>query len=90
VEVGQSVRIAIDPVDRPKLGHQNLLAVVMNVNEEGMYKMGTSNGILPQRFIRNQFEPCSSEFLKLDDVPARDTSFRAAVGAESVVGMQGI
>jgi hypothetical protein len=83
------VRIAIDPVDRPKLGHHNLLAVITDVNEEGQYKMGTKTGTLPQRFSRNQFEPCSSQHLSLDDVPIGETSFRAAVGAESAVGIQG-
>jgi hypothetical protein len=78
----------IDPVDRPKLGHHNLLGIVLDV-KENLYKVGTSNGVLPQRFARNQLEPCENDFLSLEDVPSNETTFRAAVGADSVTGTQG-
>ena len=83
------MRIPIDPVDRPKLGHHNLLGVVLDVNEVGQYKVGTKAGILPQRFTWNQLAPCDSTFLSTDDIPASEISFRSAVGAESVTGTQG-
>jgi hypothetical protein len=88
VDVGTNVRIPIDPVDRPKLGHHNLLGVVLEV-KEGLYKIGTSNGVLPQSFARNQLEPCENHFLLMNDVPSKETTFRAAVGADSVTGTQG-
>lgn len=82
------MRLPIDPVDRPKIGHSNLMGVVMEVNN-GFYKVGTKNGVLPQLFTRNQLEPCENQFIELENVPEAETSFRAAVGAESVTGTQG-
>ena len=57
IQKGTNVRIPIDPVDRPKLGHHNLIGVVIDINEHGLYKIGTKNGQLPQCFSRNQLEP---------------------------------
>ncbi|CAJ0926936.1 unnamed protein product, partial [Mesorhabditis belari] len=83
VNVGDNVRITIDPVDRPKIGHRNLMVV------DDLYSIGTTNGVLPQMFSRNQLHPCETEFISVADVPDRTTSFRAAVGESSVHGKQG-
>jgi hypothetical protein len=87
VEIGKTVRLPIDPVDRPKIDHPNLLGVVMEI-DNGFYKIGTKSGVLPHRFTRNQLEPCENDFISLDDVPDAKTSFRSAVGADSVTGTQ--
>ena len=89
INVGSSVRIPIDPVDRPKLGHHNLLAVVTEVTSEGLYKIGTKNGYFSQCFARNQLEPCENNFVAVADVPGKEITFRSAVGAESMTGTQG-
>ena len=44
VEVGSTVRIPIDPVDRGKTDPRNVLAVVME-NSDGYYKLGTKHGL---------------------------------------------
>lgn len=88
IEVGKTVRLPIDSVDRPKIGHSNLLGIVLEAGD-GFYKVGTKNGILPQRFTRNQLESSENDFISLNDVPNTSTSFRAAVGAESMTGTQG-
>ena len=44
VEVGSTVRIQIDPVDRGKTDPRNVLAVVME-NSDGYYKLGTKHGL---------------------------------------------
>ena len=75
-------------MNRPKLGHNNLFGVVMDVNE-GLYKIGTKAGVLPQRFTRNQFEPADNDFLQIENVPDKETTMRAAVGEESLTGVQG-
>ncbi|CAJ0915791.1 unnamed protein product, partial [Mesorhabditis belari] len=68
VEVGQTVRLPIDAVDRPKIGHSTLFGVVMEENQ-GFYQIGTTNGILQQKLTRNQFEPANNNFLSFEEVP---------------------
>uniref|UniRef100_A0A914DV32 Uncharacterized protein n=1 Tax=Acrobeloides nanus TaxID=290746 RepID=A0A914DV32_9BILA len=41
------------------------------------------------RFTRNQLEPCDNDFISLKDVPEVETSFRSAVGVDSVAETQG-
>uniref|UniRef100_A0A914EFP1 Uncharacterized protein n=1 Tax=Acrobeloides nanus TaxID=290746 RepID=A0A914EFP1_9BILA len=62
VEVGITVRLLIPSVDRPKIGHANLLDVVIEAGN-GLYKIGTKSCILPQKFTRNQLEPSDNEFV---------------------------
>jgi len=88
VDVGTTVRIPVSDVDRPKLGHTHIFGVVRE-ESEGFYSLGTKAGILPQKFFRNQFEPCENNFLSTNDVPDAECPFRAAVGKESVTGTQG-
>ncbi|CAJ0947812.1 unnamed protein product, partial [Mesorhabditis belari] len=68
VEVGQTVRLPIDAVDRPKIGHSTPLGVVMEENQ-GFYQIGTTNGILQQKLTRNQFELANNNFLSFEEVP---------------------
>ena len=56
--------------------------------DNGFYKIGTKKGILPQKFTRNQIDPCENEFITVEQVPNVATSFRAAVGADSMTGTQ--
>jgi hypothetical protein len=65
------------------------MAVVKEVDENSLYVVGTSSGILPQRFSRNQLEPCKNNFLSIDNIPDKETSFRSAVGGDSITGTQG-
>ncbi|CAJ0951146.1 unnamed protein product, partial [Mesorhabditis belari] len=59
LHIGSNVRIAIGPVDRPKIGHRNLMGVVI-AEENGFYTIGTSNGSLNHKFLRNQLHPSRS------------------------------
>ncbi|CAJ0914660.1 unnamed protein product, partial [Mesorhabditis belari] len=87
VEVGQTVRLPIDAVDRPKIDHSTLFGVVMEENQ-GFYQIGTTNGILQQKLTRNQFEPANNNFLSFKEVPQVESTFRAAVGSQSLTGTQ--
>ncbi|KAI1728786.1 hypothetical protein DdX_00989 [Ditylenchus destructor] len=88
ISVGQTVRIPIPPVDRAKTDPRNLLGVVMQ-EEDGFYRIGTDHGILSQQYSRNQIEPSSSQFVSKENVPDKEISLRAAVGADSLSGGQG-
>uniref|UniRef100_A0A914CPU3 Polyprotein n=1 Tax=Acrobeloides nanus TaxID=290746 RepID=A0A914CPU3_9BILA len=51
--------------------------------DNGFYKIGTKNDVLPQLFTRNQLEPFDNDFISCEDMPDVETSFSAAVGADS-------
>jgi hypothetical protein len=55
--------------------------------ENGFYMNGTKSGALPQQFMQNQLEPSNNDFISLKDMPDLETSFRAAVAADSVDGV---
>ncbi|KAL7079852.1 hypothetical protein ACQ4LE_000715 [Meloidogyne hapla] len=81
-EVGRTVRVPIDPVDRGKVDPRNILAVVME-NNNGYYKLGTESGVLPHKFVRSGFTVAKSDHLGLDDVPTFSVSLRTAAKASS-------
>ena len=57
-EVGDSVMIPIPIVDRGRAEFPNAKAVVLQVEENGTYKLGKRHGVLKQLYTRNQFTPC--------------------------------
>ena len=75
-------------VDRAKVDHRNVIGVVMEA-EDGFYRLGTKQGMLPQLFTRNQFEKTASNFLHPDEVPSTSTTLRSTAIAASIVGGQG-
>lgn len=87
-EVGKTVRLPIDPVDRSKIGNPNLLGVIMEV-DNGFYKTGTKNGVLLQRLTHNQLEPSDNDFIAIEDVSDVETSFGVAIGAYSMTVTHG-
>ncbi|KAK5645096.1 hypothetical protein RI129_006396 [Pyrocoelia pectoralis] len=46
IKVGQNVVVKVPDVDRGRLAPRNVLAVVLSVNESGLYKLGTKKGAL--------------------------------------------
>jgi hypothetical protein len=85
------VRIPVPEFDRSKVDHRNILGVVLEADQNGLYKIGTKDGTLQQLYSRNQIEPCSSSsHLALEDIPQSSISLRTAVGADSLSGTQGI
>ena len=45
VDVGVNVIIRIPDVDRAKADLRNILGVVLDKNEDGLYKIGTKDGV---------------------------------------------
>lgn len=66
--VGMTVRVPIPDVDRSRSDHRNILAVIMDI-EENFYRLGTVHGVLKQLYSRNEFEICKQSFLTINDVP---------------------
>ena len=67
--VGDTVMVPIPDVDRGRAEFRNLKAVVIDVKENGLYKLGTTDGLLKQLYSRSQFMPCVNKFLNINDVP---------------------
>ncbi|KAI4459376.1 hypothetical protein MML48_6g00002560 [Holotrichia oblita] len=67
--IGNSVVVKIPDVDRAKSDARNAIAVIMSLEEEGMYRPGTEHGILDQPYARNQFTICKEIFISINEVP---------------------
>ena len=60
--------VHLPEVDRDVDEFPNVHAVVLEVNEAGMYKLGTKQGLLKGVYSRNQFEPLPEPLLLVSDV----------------------
>ena len=86
VSVGSCVIVPVPEVDRSKIDPRNLIGVV---SEQGLYKLGTKSGIISQLYARNQFQPCSEQFICISDVPDTMISLRSSAIAQSKGSGQG-
>ena len=68
-EVGNTVMVPIPDVDRGRADFKNIKAIVLSVNGDGMYQLGTEFGTLDQMYSRNQFAPTIENFISIADVP---------------------
>jgi hypothetical protein len=66
-QVGDTVRVRVPNIDRGRMDYQNILAVVMDVDND-FYKLGTKYGIISQLYTRNQFAVCKEKLISLNDV----------------------
>ena len=67
----------------------NIKAVVMSVEQYGLYKIGTKHGVLQRMYVRNQFAPCTEKFLNVEDVTANEVSVREVARLDSLGTGQG-
>jgi len=88
-QVGDTVRVRVPDIDRGRMDYQNILAVVMDVDND-FYKLGTQYGIISQLYTRNQFAVCKEKLISLNDVLSDKTmSLRQVSTAASKSGGQG-
>ena len=88
--IGDIVRVPVPEVDRSKCAARNVIGVVMDINDNKMYKIVTSQGALKNFFTRVQFNVCKESFLDPKDVPeSSNISGREAHGKTAVTGSQG-
>ena len=67
-KVGDSVMVHLPELDRGRCEFPNVHAVVLEINEAGLYKLGTRNGLLNGLYSRNQFEPLPIPLLSTSEV----------------------
>ncbi|KAI4482629.1 hypothetical protein M0804_008482 [Polistes exclamans] len=75
ITLGTNVRIPIPNVNKVR-NNSNILAVVINMTEDGFYQLGTSEGILKKLYTRSKFTLCRKNQLKIEDIPYREISIR--------------
>ena len=90
VERGATVRIPIPDVDRAKGDARSVLAVVLEVVDEGFYRLGTRDGVLKQLYARSQFSYCSQNIIKESEVPVdKEVALRTVATYQSSGSGQG-
>ena len=89
--VGDIVMVPIPNVDRGRAEFRNLkVAVIVDVKGNGLYKLGTTDGLLKQLYSRSQVMPCVKKFLSINDVPKeKEVCLRETTRYQSLGDRQG-
>ena len=87
--VGDNVLVPIPDVDKGRGEFRNVKGVIAEVNGDGCYTIGTSQGLLKQAYTRNQFIPTQAELISLDKVKENLISLREVARKEALGGGQG-
>ncbi|XP_023212590.1 KRAB-A domain-containing protein 2-like, partial [Centruroides sculpturatus] len=89
-KVGDNVTVPIPDVDRGRGDLRNVIGVVLEINNDGLYKIGTKHGILQTLYCRTEFDICTQKFLQESDVNQDvQISLRTAATKHSVGTGQG-
>ncbi|XP_064096530.1 uncharacterized protein LOC135208358 [Macrobrachium nipponense] len=87
---GDNVTIPIPLVDRRKGVPRNVIGVILDRNENDMYRIGVRDAILKGRYSRGQFDICSQQLYSIGEVSAdKEVGLRHAVQQSSRFGGQG-
>ena len=87
---GDNVTIPIPLVDRGKGDPRNVIGIILDRNENDMYRIGVRDGILKGRYSRSQFDICSHQLYSIDEVSSdKEIGLRQAVQQSSRFGGQG-
>ena len=90
VSVGDCVAVFTTGFDKGNSDADNIVGVVLNIDENGKYTIGTGVGILKDRLERNAFERLEYKGLKIEDVPTdKIYTLRETVRNDSVGHGQG-
>jgi len=89
-DVGDNVTVPVPLVDRGRGDPRNLLGIILDRDENEMYRIAVRAGILTGKYSRNQFDLCSQKLLTDKEVRLdREVVLRTAVTDESTCGGQG-
>ena len=87
---GDNVTVPVPLVDRGRGDSRNLLGIILDRDENDLYRIAVRAGILKGKYARNQFDLCMQRLLLENDVKNDvEVSLRCAVQAESNCGGQG-
>jgi transposase InsO family protein len=87
---GDNVTVPIPMVDRGRGDPRNIMGVIMDRDDNDMYRIAVRAGLLKGKYSRNQFDLCVQKLLKDTDVSKdQEVALRTAVQMESLCGGQG-
>lgn len=66
-----------------------VIGVILEVTDEGLYKIFTKSGTLSALYSCNQFKVCNESSFNDNDVPHEEISLRGVNGHQSAFGGQG-
>ncbi|XP_039303442.1 KRAB-A domain-containing protein 2-like [Solenopsis invicta] len=89
VDIGANIIIPIPDVDRGKADLRNLIGIVLERNEDGLYKIGTKDGILNKLYCRSEFDISPQIFLTQEQMPKQEIFLRTAARKGAVGTGQG-
>ena len=67
-EVGDNVAVPIPMVDRGRGDPRNIIGVIVDRDENDLYRIAVKAGILSTKYSRNQFDLCPQRLLNETDV----------------------
>jgi hypothetical protein len=84
------VTIPIPLVDRGRGDPRNILGIILDRDNNDLYRIAVRAGVLKGKYARNQFDICAQKLLQSNDVSATvEICLRQAVQEESKCGGQG-
>ena len=83
------MRIKVPDVDRAKIDAKSIIAVVINIQDDEFYQLGTKAGKLKSLYTRNQFTLCKENFISIEEVGKEEISVREVVGKLYFIAGQG-
>ena len=88
-QVGDTVRVAIPDVDRGRGDFRNILMAILEIDDNGFYKLGNYSGTIEEKFSRNQFFPTNALTFDLTKISKEKKSLRQLATLQSKFGGQG-
>ncbi|XP_043471751.1 KRAB-A domain-containing protein 2-like [Leptopilina heterotoma] len=88
IAIGSMVRLPIPDVDRARGAPRNILAAVINIDND-YYTLGNEHGTLNKKYVRSEFFKCAGKLINVENVSAKKVSLREAASQNSVFGAQG-
>ncbi|KAJ1521398.1 hypothetical protein ONE63_003073 [Megalurothrips usitatus] len=89
ISVGDNVTVSLPRLDRASCDPRNILAVVLEVAENGLYRVGNRDGTMNRLVARNQIALTKEKFIRVEEVPDTEMPLRTLSTAASHSGGQG-
>ena len=78
-EIGDNVAVPIPMVDKGRGDPRNILGVILDRNENDLYRIAVKEGVLKTKYTRTEFTLCPQHLLTIDDVNTTDSFVVAAL-----------
>lgn len=88
-KVGDTVRVGIPDVDRGRGDFRNILMAIIEISDNGLYKLANYHGTIEEKFSRNQFTPTNANHIDVSKISTEKKSLRQLAIMASKFGGQG-